>query len=131
MTDYGIATLIPPNDFALEDVDLIEKSPCFTPMAKEANMQTADRFRTFFERGLANVSSDTVVLYLSAHGVSREGTAYLLTSEASDADTTGWFPVSQVLEGWAACKAPNKLLVLDATRIESNVHLGLLGNDLR
>ncbi|MFO0945237.1 MAG: hypothetical protein U1D30_04710 [Planctomycetota bacterium] len=136
VTDFSVSSQFPPNDFALADVELIQASPQFT--GEDAgipqdtrNMQTEESFRGFFERTLRQISNDTIVVYLSAHGISRNGEAYLMTSEASDTSSAGWYPVSTVIEGLLACPARNKLLLLDSTRIDGNLELGLLGNDFQ
>ncbi|QDU61523.1 hypothetical protein Pan216_23840 [Planctomycetes bacterium Pan216] len=133
VTDYQ-SSLIPTNDFGLEDVKTIQRSDLFTTgdrglSQNTANMQTLADFRTFFEESLQRVENDTVVVYLSTHGISGPSGAYLLTSEASPTTQAGRYPLRTLLESMATCPAKNKMLVLDATKVDTDLDIGLLGND--
>lgn len=133
VTDYE-SPLIPPNDFAFRDVALLQMGDQFAHSGEgmrqdTTNMQTEQEFRLFFEQTLPAIDADTLVVYLSAHGVSDEREAFLLTSEASPDSNVGRYPLRMVLEQMAAAKPRKKLLVLDSTRINANLDLGLLGND--
>lgn len=131
VTDFKQSSVIPPNDFALEDLRLINHGKSqFAKTAIEPNMQRTDRFRAFFEDTLVNgtFTGDTLVVYVSTHGVSRGSEPILLTSESVGIEQGG-YELKKVLEGMANCRVKNKLLVLDATRIDANLELGLLGND--
>lgn len=130
VTDYD-SRLIPPNDFAYEDVRRVQSTKLFVQGDKgisqnTANMQTDRDFKLFFDRSLPAVENEVVVVYLSAHGVSDDQGAYFLTSEASADSNTGRYPLSQVLRQTAACKAKNKLLILDSTRFDANLDLSTL-----
>ena len=129
VTDYD-SPVIPPNDFAYHDVQKMQQTELFAKgqWQDTTNLQTEQNFEIFFDRELAQVESDTLVVYLSAHGVSDENAAFLLHSEATAEPASG-FPLTRVLDRMAECPARYKLLILDATRIDANLDLGLLGND--
>jgi hypothetical protein len=140
ITNYT-SPVIPPNDFAERDLKAIEfgqdsRDPAeriSTLIAGDSDTsQTVQRLNELFDQKLLSDAADknTVVVYLSAHGVASDKEAFLLTSEAEVGSArTGWYRVRDVLEKLARCEAPNKLLILDTTRIQRDLDLGLLGND--
>lgn len=136
VTDYqDEAPAIPLNAFAVADVNAIRKGG-FDLSAMEQfsieGLQTKRGFGEVFpdEQGGVRDIEKTVVVYVSAHGISRGKDALLLVVDRPSGQFT-WqaFPVRKVLEAMAACKSPNKVLILDATRIEADFELGLLGNE--
>ena len=131
VTDFN-SPLIPLNDFALRDVRKIQRADGFSAaedaQSNAQNLQTERGFGLFFENTLGAVDAESIVVYLSTHGVSDENGAYLLHAESSTEPSSG-YPLERVLRRMAECKARNKLLILDATRIGSDLDLGLLGND--
>lgn len=75
--------------------------------------------------------SDTVVVYLSLHGVVDEkGQPHLLPTEASPLDSSTWLPVREVLDLICQKLPPsiNKLVVLDSNRSGANWRVGQLHN---
>lgn len=132
VTDYE-SPEIPLNQFAYRDVQKILRSTSFalgnsrSEVAAD-NLQTRGGFENFFGGTVPRLQEDTVVVYLSAHGISRSDGGYILLSE-STSDLQTQYPVRRVLEQMAQCPARRKLLILDATRIPSRLALGLLGND--
>lgn len=132
VTDYE-SPEVPLNHFAYRDVQKILRSTSFalgnsrSEVAAD-NLQTRGGFENFFGGTVPRLQDDTVVVYLSAHGISRSDGGYILLSE-STSDLQTQYPVRRVLEQMAQSPARRKLLVLDATRISSSLELGLLGND--
>ena len=132
VTDYE-SPEIPLNQFAYRDVQKILRSTSFAVGNNRAevaatNLQTQGGFENFFGGTLPRIQDDTIVVYVSAHGVSRSDGGYLLLAE-STSDPGSGYPVRRILEQMAQCPARRKLLILDSTRIPSSLALGLLGND--
>lgn len=133
LTVTNYAAPVPPNDFADADAVMLGVSVdarSFDVRPTE-NKQTTERFRQFFERDLAAAVSegtDTLVLYLSVHGVGDDQRAFLLTDEADADGSKGWIPLAAVLQAVSRLPAAHKLLLLDAHRIGPHFDLGLPRN---
>lgn len=129
------APAIPTNDFADDDVvAILRENDRFDPMAKfeNVNLQTGAGFARIFDaKGEVPTIEKTLVVYVSAHGVSRDDKPYLLVAGRPGDGEFRWqaYPASEILEAMATCPSPHKLLILDVTRIDADFEIGLLGND--
>ena len=81
--------------------------------------------------GLVTGSKDTLILYVSAHGVSGEGEAYLLCSDFlfHRRKVAGRYRLGDLLEQIKRCPARLKLLILDDGRIAHDPRLGMIVNE--
>ena len=74
---------------------------------------------------------EPVVVYLCAYAATdSQGRVYLLTSDANPDESTTRLPLAQVLEQIAACRAREKLLVLDIAWPIASPRVGILSNDV-
>lgn len=81
-------------------------------------------------RELTGYGDDAVVVYVSAHGVSLDGEAYLLMGDFDPRrQNVGLSPIDEVLDGVSRSAAGRKLLILDAGQIVSDPRLGMLINE--
>ena len=72
---------------------------------------------------------DTLVLYVTGHGVAQSGTACLLCSDYLWEPGTGRYKMDDLLEQVSRCRARVKLLILDADHLASDPRLGMLVNE--
>lgn len=140
--DYGLA--VPPNAWAREDVDRLADIGIdreriayfrkFDHLLAAADASAFDDLRdAILHPPAAFGKRDTVVVYLSVHGVADErGMPCLLLPASSPHDSSTWVPLVEVLRRLFPTTEraipPNKLVILDCTRMDSNWRLGLLYN---
>ena len=80
--------------------------------------------------GLVKAKREVLILYLSAHGTSDDGTAYLLCSDFDPKKPDeGRYKLSKLLEQISECQAKLKLLILDSGRIGGDTRLGMVFNE--
>lgn len=86
---------------------------------------------TAWDRGLAQFQGRTVVLFLALHGGSDRDGAYLLTDDADARPIArNRLRLTAILDRLAHLPSDvNKVLILDATQIESDWTLGMVHND--
>jgi hypothetical protein len=73
---------------------------------------------------------DVLVVYVSAHGVSEDGTPYFLCRDYDlQAPRRARYSLAQLLQEVSSCPARTKLLVLDTGWISSDPLLGMLVNE--
>lgn len=73
---------------------------------------------------------DVLILYMSAHGVSDNGKAYLLCSDYQPrANPEGRFELGELIEQVRVCRAKLKLLILDVASIAVDPRLGFVVNE--
>lgn len=122
----GYPAPFPPNAFAANDYALLKSSPMFRASEER---QTSER--------LGNLASDlhqlpagleTLIVYVSAHGVAVDGPPRLILPDSSPRDLNGE-RLGTLLDGIAASEAKHKLLLLDGSRLRAFADLGLEGND--
>jgi len=85
-------------------------------------------------QGIVSRPKDTLILYLSVHGVSYDGTAYVLCSDYPRKGylaegETGRYPLTDLLDQVKQCPAAVKLLMLDAGHLDADPRLGMLVNE--
>ncbi len=140
--DYGLA--VPPNAWAREDVDRladvgIERERIayfhkFDHLQPAADASAFDELRDAIQHPPATFGKrDTVVVYLSLHGVADEhGMPCLLVPDSSPHDSKTWVPLVDLLRRLFPASdrniPPNKLVILDCNRMDSNWRLGMLYN---
>jgi hypothetical protein len=73
-------------------------------------------------------SRDVLLVYLNAHGVSRDGQAFLLDSDYKPYGPEGLCEVNGLLRDLEQTPAALKLLVLDAGRLTSEPRIGMMAN---
>lgn len=82
-------------------------------------------------RGIAESSSDTVILVVGAHAQLEDGEPYLICRNFDLANPkAGRLSVGDFLTQVRACRAGRKVLILDVGRIEDDPRLGFIWNDL-
>ena len=140
--DYG--TSVPPNAWAREDVDRLADIGIdreriayfrkFDHLQVATDASAFDDLRDAILRPPATFRRrDTVVVYLSLHGVADEhGMPCLLLPTSSPYESKTWVPLVEVLRRLFPASEPNtprnKLVILDCNRMDSNWRLGLLYN---
>lgn len=126
VTDYE-SKFIPINEFAHKDVETIRSQSAFDTERLVTNNSPQEV--SYFEdvgATVGKIDAKTLVVYVSAHGVVEGGEPVLLTAEKGRESR---YPVQTLLERIAQSPSRNKLLILDATRIDAEFEMGLLGND--
>lgn len=75
-------------------------------------------------------SSDILLFYLRAQGISDDGQAYVLCADYDPSKPgTGRYPLKEVLRQIHACRAGTKLLILDAGQIDHDPRMGMIVNE--
>ena len=136
--DYH-ALRAPPADYAQEDSDALEKlAPVLYKHGAEPGPILLSEMRSASAmRGLPAALSEAtpagagvLIVYVDGHGVSDNGTAYLLCRNFDPANpAAGRYRLSDLLRQVADSPAPVKLLILDTGRIESDPRMGMLVNE--
>ena len=129
----------PPLAYAQEDSEALDAlAPALDKHGPEpgpvllSQLRSAAAMRTFPEAiGEATpAGSSVLVVYVEAHGVSENGTAYLLCRNYEPANpTAGRVRLRDVLQQIGDSSAAVKLLILDAGRIEADPRMGMLVNE--
>jgi len=135
----------PPNSYAAEDLRRLQAADLpngnFQVLADEFRGSVAARAALdHLERRLSSVSpggpgKDTVIVYLSAHGVVNDANEpCLLFSDAEPLESDTWLPFEQVLDVLRRSQANSSgsnrrlVLILDSGRIDQRWSTGLLVN---
>ncbi|NQU23376.1 MAG: hypothetical protein HQ567_19015 [Candidatus Nealsonbacteria bacterium] len=79
--------------------------------------------------GIDTGRRDVLICYLSAHGVSQDGTAYLLCVDYDGQSKEKRYELGELLDRLRGCRAKRKLLILDVGHIASDPRLGMLANE--
>lgn len=130
---------LPPFEFAAQDVQSVR-----APLARVASLpgagsqltslvlRTPEDVATLMAAldSLPSTSSDVVIVYLAAHGVSRDGRAYLLCQNFTPATVEqASFPVDRLLRQLQLSPAGTKLLLLDHGKVACDPRLGIVVNE--
>jgi hypothetical protein len=135
----------PPNSYAAEDLKRLQRADHpngnFQVLADDfSGSVAAGAALDHLEKQLSSVSpggpgKNTVIVYLSAHGVVNEANEpCLLFSDAGPLQSDTWLPLEQVLDVFRRFQANSSksnqrvLLILDAGRIDQRWNAGLLVN---
>ncbi|MGH7129101.1 MAG: hypothetical protein ACREIV_11075, partial [Planctomycetaceae bacterium] len=132
--DAAVPLVAPPAEFAAEDVASLR--PLATVLAVEDGRRgpvlvEPAGLRDLSEQieSLGEDASDVLILYLSGHGVSLDGSAYLTWSLDPSAGRTGRISIDELLTRLTSRAAAVKLVVIDAGRIDSDPRTGMLINE--
>ena len=88
----------------------------------------ADRFEKSIQ-SLRMRAADVFILYVSGYGMTADGHTYLLCDNFDPSDTDlGKFPLRDLLQQLASCRAQTKLLILDVAQITYDPRLGVVSN---
>ena len=125
---------MPPIGFQDEDVAGFRNACASDPdVPLLGDIQTSENMMLLGDRlsGIVTGPRDTLILYLSAHGVSDDGEPYLLCSDFlfRRQNVAGRYPLRDVFKQVRDCKAKLKLLILDAGGIEYDPRLGMVVNE--
>lgn len=130
---------IPPLEFAAEDAAAIRAPltrafpiPGQTPLVQTHVLRSPDDVARLVAAldALPADSSDVVLIYLAAHGVARDGQAYLLCqSFTPSAAEQGSYPLAKLLRQLQLSPAGLKLLLLDHGRVDFDPRLGMIVNE--
>jgi hypothetical protein len=146
VTDYSAP--LPPNAFAQEDVDRFPAAATSTGFlsAGRGNLRTTALDPAQWDSSDAALKQigdwlqharpggpqkNVVLLYLSAHGVVDEDghPCLILAGESQPFDRERWLRLDRVIEILEKTRpTTNKVLILDANRMEANWNIGLLYN---
>ena len=135
----------PPNSYAAEDLKRLQQADLpngnFQVLADDFRGSVAARAALdHLEKRLSGVSpggpgKNTVIVYLSAHGVVNEANEpCLLFSDAGPLQSDTWLPLEEVLDVFRRFQANSSrsshrlLLILDSGRIDQRWNAGLLVN---
>lgn len=104
----------PPNPWAEEDSDALQAAfPSAAGQEKAYGSQELLLLQTKLQ-GLKKVKAkQPAVVHLTALGVTRGGTVYVVPGDAKPDDPSTWLPVDAVLDAVRDCPAKKKLLLLD------------------
>jgi hypothetical protein len=130
---------VPPIAFAAEDLAAFEPLGRVLATADDhsgpgilASLNTAGDMAALRQRlvEISNSPSDVLIVYVNAHGVSEDGTAYLLCKNfAPESAASGRYRFADLLQTLQATPAATKLLILDAGRLDDDPRLGLFVNE--
>ena len=98
------------------------------PVRSLHSLQTSASLQTLAAQ-LDARRDDVLVLYVSAQGVSHDGTAYLLGANFLDQPASGRIKLAEVLAETARLGGKLKLLVLNVSHVSSDPRLGMLVNE--
>jgi hypothetical protein len=96
------------------------------------SLQNQDEMQHLADRMNERLSgrNDVVILYVSAHGFTQDGDAWLLASGADPHSPLGGrYRLASLLAQLRECQAETKILLLDAGRLEYDPLRGLVEND--
>jgi hypothetical protein len=130
VVDYD-ALAVPPIVYVGEDADAFAAASSRSPAISLRDLQTSETIPTLSRRlqGIVARPQDLLILYLSAHGVSEDGTAYVLCSDFLRQGETGRYPLADLLRQVEQCPAALKLLILDTDSLAADPRLGMLVNE--
>jgi hypothetical protein len=130
VVDYDVLAA-PPVRFVEEDMQAFADAAPHRAAVVLSDLQTSDAMPTLTKRleGCQTAGRDTLVLYVAAHGIAENGTAYLLCSDFLRQDAPGRYPLDTFVAELAAFPADLKLLILDAGRVPYDARLGVLVNE--
>ncbi len=136
--DYHVLRA-PPAAFALEDADglkplasVLVSRGTDAPPAVLSSLSNPSAMRTLAAdlTDLTPQSDGVLIVYVIAHGVSDDGTAYLLCRNFDPTNpSAGRVPLADFLKQVKETPAAVKLILLDAGRIPSDPRLGMLVNE--
>ena len=136
--DYHVLRA-PPATFALEDADglkplasVLVSRGSDAPPALLSALSDPSALRTLAAdlTDLTPQSDGVLIVYVIAHGVSDDGTAYLLCRNFDPTNpSAGRVPLADFLKQVKETPAAVKLILLDAGRIPSDPRLGMLVNE--
>lgn len=132
VTDYDMT--MPPVPFAARNVEEIRErlQGHGFEVSVWDDLQTSKNLASLTNRlqGIATTERTVLLLYVSAHGVSESGKAYLLCSDYQPrTNPEGRFEFGELLRQIASCRAKLKLLILDAASIATDARLGFVVNE--
>ena len=121
---------VPPVLFAEEDATALKQ--IVDVSVRDLDVQEAGRIEGLAESlaALRIKKGDALIVFVSAQGISQDGTAYLLYEDYEvGPDSSLRYPVPVLFESIQACESKVKLLILDCGNIVSDTRLGLLLNE--
>jgi hypothetical protein len=131
-TGINEAQQLPPIPFVAEDYQQLAEIDSIAVHDQSQVWQTARR-ASRLEQELQRTGvgqSDTLLLYLTAHGVSQDGTAYLLCDNFDlRRPDSGRVSVDAVLEQISRSPAALKVLVINPGMLDYDPRLGMLFNE--
>ena len=130
IVDYDVLA-VPPIRFVGEDIGTFARLPSRGEAIVLSDLQTSQSINTLDNRlqGLAAGRRDTLILYLSAYGVSDDGKAWVLCSDYLRTPQAGRCPLSELLQQITTCPVAKKLLVFDAGALPYDPRLGMIANE--
>ncbi|MHB8971780.1 MAG: hypothetical protein ACYC3X_19155 [Pirellulaceae bacterium] len=125
--------IVPPIPFAHEDLARLTQTVAASYRFHDfSRLQEANNIRDLGRslQSLLMKEKDVLVVYVSAHGVCENGTAYLLCRDYDlQNKDAGRYTVSELLDQLLQSSVATKLLVLDSLWIRSDPRLGMLVNE--
>ncbi|MCC6126788.1 MAG: carboxypeptidase regulatory-like domain-containing protein [Pirellulales bacterium] len=133
IVNYGVLA-VPPIAFAEEDASAF---PEIGPPERTLSLSDFEISKNIaaLSEGLQKFPMrprDVLILSITAHGVSDNGVAYLLSSDYSprpDSPDIGRRKLSDLLDRLCESPAGTKLLILDANHLEYDPRLGMVANE--
>ena len=126
----------PPNAWAAEDLEALTPLKDQTIALEAKAFNRKDGFSASFGGLRAEFQeivdgAATIIVYVSAHGIVRDGTPYIVPPGALADDSDHWLSVEELLKSIRQVSADSEhvLVVLDCSRLQANWNLGLLSND--
>lgn len=135
VVDYDYGRVVPIR-FCAEDVAALTEALPRASAAVLEDLQTSDSITTLANRlsGQIKGQRDVLIFYLSGHGLSDDGQAWLLCSDFLRRDDardrlSGRIRAADLLRQLQPCPARVKLLILDAGQLGADPRLGMIANE--
>jgi hypothetical protein len=130
IVDYG-PLAVPPIPFSIEDSKEFLLLGSSKRILDLRNLETFKGINTLSNllQATATHSKDVLLFWITAHGVSDNGVAYLLCSDYLREATEGRYPLSDLLQKIHQSSAGLKLVILDANHLPADPRLGMLVNE--
>jgi hypothetical protein len=133
IVDYDVLA-VPPIPFSHEDAAEFANLGPSSRTAILSDLQTSEGIATLSNRlqGMALRPKDVLILWIDAHGVSDDGTAYLLASDylrSPNSPNSGRYKLHDLLTQIHECPVGVKLLILDANHLAYDPRLEMIVNE--
>jgi len=138
IVDYDVQVVCP-IPFSAEDMEAFSQTSPRAAAVMMRDLETSESITTLASRlqGVADRQiqtaiarpKDYLILYVSGHGISDDGRAYLLCSDYLRQTESGRYPLVDLLRQVQKCPADLKLLILDTVHIGTDPRLGMVFNE--
>jgi hypothetical protein len=130
ITDYDLLA-VPPIPFPVEETAAFVAAAPQAPAVVLYDLQTSAAITTLSNRLLGTLTRprDHLIVFVRGHGISDDGTPFLLCSDYLRQGKSGQYPLKQLLQQISQCPASMKLLLLDFGYMNAVPRLGIVANE--